>query len=105
MTANSALFCAIDISWPLHCAQPFGAKVKPKLRISPIKGSAMAPSSTTRRENALEGDDETDAERGHQIGVRLVAAGGPADARRQSDGNRRGLALLRGDIKLGRIGA
>jgi hypothetical protein len=30
---NSAAFCWIDSVWPLHVAQPFGAKPKPKISI------------------------------------------------------------------------
>src|SRR5262249_54662264 len=79
--ANSASFCAMDRSWPLQSAQPRGAKLKPKQRISPIYGSAIVFSSIPRWEDARQEDDETDAERRHQIGVRLAAARGAAGSR------------------------
>jgi hypothetical protein len=36
--ANNALFCAIAMGWPLHSAQPFGAKLNATIRISPMNG-------------------------------------------------------------------
>src|ERR1700755_472633 len=38
---KSALFCAMDISWPLQNAQPLGAKLNPNCCICPKKGSAI----------------------------------------------------------------
>ena len=35
------MFCEMGRSWPSQNAQPFGAKLKPKMRISATKGSAM----------------------------------------------------------------
>src|SRR5712691_11912153 len=72
---NSTSFAAMARSWPLQNAQPCGAKLKPKQRISPIYGEAIVRSSIPRRENALQEDHESNAERRHQIGVRLAAAG------------------------------
>src|SRR6266852_5778142 len=39
---NSAVFCEIDRSWPLHRAQPRGAKPKPNGWICPRNGCVMS---------------------------------------------------------------
>ena len=38
---NKAVFCAMDVIWPLQSAQSSGAKLNPKDRISPTYGSDM----------------------------------------------------------------
>src|SRR5262249_7011309 len=43
---KSAVFWEMDISWPLHSAHPVGAKFPANMRISPIKGSDIAHSSS-----------------------------------------------------------
>src|SRR5438874_9372848 len=46
---NSAVFWLIARSWPLHRAQPLGAKLPPNMRISPTKGLLIRqPSFLTR---------------------------------------------------------
>ena len=67
-------------------AQPLGAKLNGKMRISATKGSAMMSSSGRRRENAEQRDDEVDAEIGLEVGVRLAAADGANRGRRHVGG-------------------
>jgi hypothetical protein len=43
---NKAVFWLIGKSWPLHSAQPTGAKLKPNILISPTNGSDTVASST-----------------------------------------------------------
>ena len=40
---NSAVFCDNGRSWPLHHAQPLGAKLNGKIRISATNGSMAVP--------------------------------------------------------------
>src|SRR6185295_11057736 len=70
---NSAVFCESGSNWPSHQAQPLGAKLNGKIRISATNGS-MDCLSGLRREDPEQGNDETDAEIGLEIGVRLAAA-------------------------------
>src|SRR5712691_8467836 len=86
---NSTSFCEMAMSWPLQNAQPCGAKLKPKQRISPIYGEAIVFSSISRREDALQEDDESYAKRRHQVRVRLAAARVAAGACIHGMGNER----------------
>src|ERR1051325_2314806 len=62
--------------WRWQNAQPVGAKLQPKMRISATKGDDMvsSPSLVLRREHAEERNDEADAEVRHHVLVRLAAA-------------------------------
>src|SRR4051794_41924647 len=60
---------------PSQRAQPAGAKLPPNIRISPTYGLLMG-SSVLGREDALEGDDEVDAQVRLHVLVRLAPAGG-----------------------------
>src|SRR5205085_4963279 len=82
------------MSCPLQNAQLCGAKLKPKQRISPTYGSAMLTLLIARGENALQVNDETDALRRHQVGVRLAAAYGAERTAIHSVKNERRLSLL-----------
>ena len=46
---NSAVFCEIGRSCPLHCAQPVGAKLPAKMRISATNGDVMEDAPDSRR--------------------------------------------------------
>src|SRR3954452_14407728 len=59
-------------SCPSQNIQPAGAKLPPKIRISPTYGWAM--SSVLAREYALEGDAEGEHQEGLHVVVRLTAA-------------------------------
>src|SRR5687767_14999097 len=72
---NSAVFCEMGRSWPSHRAQPWGAKLNGKMRISATNGSAMTLLGW-RREDAEQRDDEVDAQVGLEVLVRLVAPSG-----------------------------
>src|SRR5688500_5499811 len=61
--------------WPSHHAQPFGAKLKGKMRISATNGSAIGRSSGRAREDPEQGDDEVDAEVRLEVRVRLTPTG------------------------------
>src|SRR4051812_26643293 len=67
-----AVFWEMGSSCPLHSAQPLGAKVYGKTRISATNGSISAH----LREDAEERDDERQREVGLEVRVRLRAAGG-----------------------------
>src|SRR5579859_4122585 len=98
MTANSALKFAIGTAWPLQKAQSNGAKLKPKQRISPTNGCDMGCSSVPARENANERNAEADAQRRHQIAVRLTVANGRDHRGRQ---RMRGQRRLTGARRIG----
>src|SRR4028118_1869541 len=89
---------------PLHIAQPSGAKLNPKMRISATKGSAILVSddeitgwyggwapSVLAGEDAVQRDDVADAKVRLHVVVRLVAADrldhlrGERHARRRRD--------------------
>src|ERR1700730_9929444 len=76
----------MDMIWPSQTAQPLGAKLKGKMRISATKGLAMAISLGLRREDAEQRDDEVDAEIGLEVAVRLVSAGGTDGRGKQRQG-------------------
>src|SRR5437763_8318701 len=70
---KSAVFCESGRSWPLHHAQPFGAKLNGKILISATNGSAISGLLGWAREDPEEGDDVVDAEVGLHVLVRLTA--------------------------------
>src|SRR5947199_10225974 len=76
------------MSWPSHRAQPFGAKLPVKMRISARNGLDIIvyccpePGGLVLRgEDALQRDDEIQHEVRRHVLVRLAAAGG-AEVRR-----------------------
>src|SRR5437868_1646167 len=78
----------MGISWPSQKAQPVGAKLKGKTRISATNGSAMRRLLGLRRKDAEQRDDEIDAEIGLEVLVRLVSPRRRNRARRKR-GDRR----------------
>src|SRR5580693_3364321 len=75
----SASYSLIGISWPLHIAQPTGAKFQPPILISPMYGLVTGRLLVLRREDA----GERDAEVQHQVRLHVVvrlAAAGAADS-------------------------
>src|SRR5487761_2575287 len=104
---NRAVFWLMGRSWPLHKAQPAGAKLKPTILISPMNGSDIivgaAEVSVASGKDALERDAEVEDEIGRHVVVRLIAAGGTDRLGRQGRiGTSGRIVPARGD---GRIGA
>src|SRR5688572_10087103 len=81
---NSAVFCESGRSWPSHQAQPLGAKLNGKIRISATNGSAMTNSGWTGEETKQR-NDVVNAQIRLKIRVRLAAAD-RADGRRSAVG-------------------
>jgi hypothetical protein len=75
MRENNAVFWAMGKSWPLQKAQPRGAKLPANILISAIKGSDMPSSLTSGRVDSHQGNDKMYTQKGHQIRMRLAAAG------------------------------
>src|SRR4051812_12534969 len=71
---KSAVFWDRGSSCPSHHAQPLGAKLNGKIRISATNGSAMARLLCRAREDPEQGDDEVDAEVGLEVVVWLASA-------------------------------
>src|SRR6185437_424147 len=105
--ANSAVFCWIDMSWPLLNAQPLGAKLKPMSLISEgyceltIVSSVSQPPrqagsvdavglSGSLWEQALQGDAHAERQRGHHVVVRQAASRRTDRRQVELDGWRRG---------------
>src|SRR5579884_4303703 len=74
MSENSAVFCESGSSCPSQNAQPLGAKLNAKIRISATNG--FMTFLRLRRINAEQRDDETHREERLEVVVRLAAARG-----------------------------
>src|SRR5688572_15615170 len=85
-SANSAVFCESGINCPSHHAQPFGAKLKGKMRISATNGSATLRSSCRGREDSEQTDDKVNTQVRLEVRVRLGASCGVNCLRRHRGG-------------------
>src|SRR5205085_11018411 len=72
---NKAVFCERGKICPSQKAQPLGAKLNGKMRISARKGSIVILLLSLRRENPEERNDEINAQVGLKITMRLTASG------------------------------
>ena len=75
MSENSAVFCAMGSNWPLQKAHPRGAKLPAKIRISAIKGSEIAASLLSRREDPDKRDDVVNAQERNDVVMGPAAPG------------------------------
>src|SRR5579864_4264462 len=74
-----AVFWLMGMSWPLHSAQPVGAKFPAKILISATNGFDMAifsPLLILAGENSLQRDDEIQHQVRAHVFMRLAASSG-----------------------------